>query len=129
MFRRFNNIIVTKQAQLFALTSSSSSLLFFTKCKASSSFEGGEKPTTKFTKEVSSKDAASSTGVEEWDLLDDDLDYWGHLFDEMEEGRFDTADFIDDEMLKNMMMNNSGKEYLGGDKSHTTSNNKEGNKK
>ena len=61
-------------------------------------------------------------------MLDDDLDYWGQLFDEMEEGRFDSADFVDEEMLKNMM--SGGKEYLGGDKSHTsTSSNSSNNKK
>ena len=118
MFRQFNNLIVTKQTRLnlFFLSTNSSALLSQAKCKASS-FEGGEKPTTKFTKEVSS--SKDSTTVDEWDLLDDDLDYWGHLFDEMEEGRFDSADFVDEEMLKNMMV--GGKEYFGGDKARTSS--------
>jgi hypothetical protein len=61
----------------------------------SGSAGAGGAASQKFTKEVTSKDDA-----EDWDMLDDDVDYWGHLFDEMAEGAFDSPDFIDPDEMK-----------------------------
>lgn len=68
------------------------------------------KPTTTFSKEVGGGSANNNNQqLDEWDLLDDDVDYWGHLFDEMQEGAFDAPDFVDPEEMKRFL--DDGKEF------------------
>lgn len=102
-------------------TTSSSFLLFSaTRFASNNNNNNQQTPTASFTREIGgnkSQAANAATNkrggvesIDEWDLLDDDVDYWGHLFDEMEEGSFDTPDFVNPEEMKAFL----GQEFLEG---------------
>ncbi len=40
---------------------------------------------------------------DEWEVLDDDVDYWGHLFDEMIEGSIDSSEFVNPDDIKSFL--------------------------
>lgn len=43
----------------------------------------------------------SDATADEWEILDDDVDHWGHLFSEMIEGSIDSSDFVNPDEIKN----------------------------
>lgn len=122
----FRFLTLRSAAQAVKISSPSSLFLFsaarFASNNNNTTSNNQQKPTASFTREIGGKNnnTAAAPGssnkkggveeIDEWDLLDDDVDYWGHLFDEMEEGSFDTPDFVNPEEMKAFL----GQEFLEG---------------